>query len=108
MDFLCGFSSSFDFLILVNFGFFDILGFWVLESIGAECGVCLLAARCFYVESAAVGAGRGIPSEPLAIQSRIGLRLLELPYVCVAPETTNPFVDLEEKGSGSFIASPSR
>ena len=40
------------------------------------------AGRCFDMESKALRAGQGFPSQPLAVRSQIRLRLLELPYVC--------------------------
>lgn len=39
--------------------------------------------RCFYMESKALRAGQGFPSQRLTIRAQIRLRLLELPYVCL-------------------------
>lgn len=48
---------------------------------GAGRGRAEVAVRCFYMESKALRVGQGFPGQPLAVQSRIRLRLLELPYM---------------------------
>ncbi len=50
--------------------------------------------RCFNMESKAVRVGRDFPSQRLAVQSDIRLRLLELPYVCARDKYL-----LEQRGS---------
>lgn len=56
------------------------------------------AVRCFYMESKALRAGQGVPSQSLTVRPQTRLRLLELPYVCAGYSSFS----LEETGNCSL------